>query len=308
MATGSILLISPAIGQTAEEAETSASTSNWVRLTVGETTRDIARAIDGVFGDSEYEEERNDTSLTLKLGAEYLSEDGWDVSAQPRLRLRLPQTEERLLLEIVGERTTSDSPESIFLSDELEDDDSDIGRLEFRLRRFTESGRVRLSPEVGVRFSDFMPQLFVGGRASTDWNLGEKWQLFASQRVRVHTDRGGEANTVLRANRPVEWIRDDLFRASFNFDWRADEPGVKYRPALALFTPLSNESIIAFETSVRFETDPEHQVDLAVATVRYRRQVIFDWWTAEIAPRVEFAAENDYEANYGARFRLEMEF
>lgn len=280
-----------------------------LRAAVHETTREFAEAIDDFFGDPEYEEERNETSLTLKLGAEYLSKNGWNVTAQPRLRLRLPKTQRAVLVEIAGERSTSDSTLSTFSEDELGDfSEENLTGFELRLRIFGDLGDVRLTPEIGTGFDDFIPTPFIGVRASRDWRLSEQWLLYGSQRVRLRSDRGFETNTVLRASRPVNLVKDDLLRVSFDFDWRADEPGVSYGPGLSLFAPVGDESALALETGVRLETDPEHQVDAAFGTIRYRRKVLYDWWTMEIAPRVEFREEHDYEASYGGRVRLELDF
>jgi len=278
------------------------------REAVRGTTREFAEAVDSFFSDVEYEEERNDTSISIKLGAEYLTKDGWSFEAQPRLRLRLPRTERRLLLEVVGDQRSSSSSDPFFRDDPIDEFEANDDGFALRLRLFEELGDVRVSPDAGVRISDFTPHLFAGVRASRDWRLTEKWLLYASQRVRVHTDRGLESNTVIRASRPVNYFKDDLFRASFELDWRGDEPGVSYTPGLSLFAPTDDVSAIAFETSVRLETEPSHQVDLATATIRYRRKVIFDWWTAEFAPRIEFAEEHDYSPNYGARMQLELDF
>lgn len=305
--TGASLLVLPAPAR-AEEAAAQQDEVETFRQAVREGTRSLAAAVDSFFSEREYEEKLNETSLSLKLGGVYMTKDGWDTVSQPRLRLRLPNAERRFLVEIVGERTSGAATQDFFLDEGLDSADADYGSLALRLKLFETIGTVAVTPEVGLRFADFTPQAFAGARVSRDWGLSENWTFYASQRVRAHTDRGLETKSLIRADRRVRVWRNGLFRADFTLDWRADEPGVKYGPGLSLYTPIDDISAVAVETSLGFETDPEHLVEVAAATIRYRRKVFYDWWTAEIAPRIEFAEEHDYDANYGARVQMEFDF
>jgi hypothetical protein len=274
------------------------------RAAVHEQTLDAARWIDSLFADEEYEAERTDASLRLRFDAN-LDEDGGSFSVRPRLRLHLPAANRRLMLELEGARETAVGEGGFDLGD-LFDDSAEDDPLELRLRIDEDRGATRITPELGVGFDAGSPNAFAGLRVRRTWEPSDTWAFYASERLRAHTDIGLESITILRADRPF-W-GDSLLRADFRLDWLGDEPGFRYTPGLRLFRPLTDTSAVAFEVQAEFETEPTHEATRYVGGVRYRAQVLTDWTTVEIAPRITFDGDDDYAPGFGALLRLDVEF
>jgi hypothetical protein len=274
------------------------------RAAVRGQTLDAARWIDRLFAEEEFEEERVDASLRLRFDVD-LDEDGGSFGTRPRLRMHLPGTTRRLLLELQGARE-SELGEGGFDFTDIFDDSAEDDPLELRLRLADPDGRTRIAPEIGVGYDDGDPTGFAGLRLRHAWQPDSTWAFYASERVRARTDTGLQSITVLRADRPL-W-GDSLLRADLRLDWSADEPGFRYTPGLRLFHPLSDVSGVAFEAQVELETEPEHTATRFLTGARYRTRVLTDWTSVEIAPRITFDESDDYDPRLGVLIRLDLEF
>jgi hypothetical protein len=267
--------------------------------------RETARLIDSFFSDAEYDAEQNDSSLRLRFDADFEEPDDFAFRFAPRLRLRLPGTGKRLLFEAEGSGETrydGSETESGGLFSGLRDDDD----FELRLRYIKSFDDTQIAPEIGVGFNGGNPRAFAGDRVRRYWDPGGEWTLRLAERVRFYTDDGLESVTSLDADRLV--FGDNLFRAGLVLEWQQDEPGVTYGPRLGLYRPLDERSAIGIEGKLDVVTRPEHEVDEAVAELRYRRRVLTDWSVVEVAPRVMFKEDDDYRPSFGILLRLELDF
>jgi hypothetical protein len=267
--------------------------------------REAARMIDGFFSDAEYDAVQNDSGLRLRFDTGFEAPNDFALRFAPRLRLRLPGTGKRLLFEAEGGGETShdgDNTNDGDLFTDLRDDDD----FELRLRYIRELDGILLAPEIGVGFRKWTPRAFAGGRVRRYWRSDGDWRLHLSERLRVYTDVGVESVTKLEADRLV--FGDSLFRAGLELEWQQEQLGVTYGPRVALYRPLDDRSAIGLEGAVDVGTRPEHEVDEAAATLRYRRRMLTDWSIVEVAPRVMFKEKDDYRASFGILLRLELDF
>ncbi|MEO1293770.1 MAG: hypothetical protein AAFV62_13265, partial [Pseudomonadota bacterium] len=280
-------------------------------ITVRSSVQNAARILDQFFADEKFEQERNDTSFRLQLDNVFSEDDLFDARVRPRLRLRLPATQKMLLFELEA-ATRSDSglsedgattpgrPDPLLRA---EDDDA----FSATVRLFRAENGLFISPEVGVGVEDQEPKAFIGALARHMVEAPEMdWAFSASQRLRLHSNRGLETITLLRADHRV--LGEDVLRFAFEVDWRADEDGVEYGPGIGLFRVLDDDSAIVADVGFAFETEPVHQLDQIVTLLRYRRRFLTDWAKIELAPRLTFESDDDFDPEPSFRLRLELEF
>lgn len=272
---------------------------------VGDSVREAAHILDDFFSDEEYEQERNDTSLRIRFDLDLDENDDTAFRLRPKLRLRLPGSERTFLLEAQGASEAIDEEGGIQRTDlfkgAVEDDPFEVS-----LKLFESRGRTLLTPEIGVGIEDEDPKAFAGFRVRYQWRFGDDWSLLASERVRAHTNRGMESLSLLRAD---TFILDDvLWRNDLQMRWRADEDGLRYGPGTAFYVPLDKKTAVGLEGSFFMTTEPSNEVDQVAATLRFRRKVLTDWSTIELAPGVNFDNDRDYDPSLSLLVRLELEF
>jgi hypothetical protein len=291
----------------AQEPETSEGypTLDNFHEAVQDSVREAAHILDDFFSNKEYEQERNDTSLRLRFDLDLNENDDTAFRFRPKLRLRLPGTERTFLFEAQGASEAIDEEGGIQRTDlfkgAVEDDPFEIS-----LKLFQSRGRTLLTPEIGVGIEDEEPKAFAGVRIRYQWRFGDDWSMLASERVRAHTNRGVESISLLRAD---TFILDDvLWRNDFQLRWRADEDGLRYGPGTALYVPLDKKTAVGLETSFYMTTEPSNEVDQIAATFRFRRKVLTDWSTIELAPGINFDNDRDYDPSASLLVRLELQF
>lgn len=313
-----IVLASPLLSPSSGLAEPQASQHGGVavglerfRTTVGSSVRKAAAIVDRFFAEEKFERERNDTSFRIQFDGEVDDEATFDFRARPRLRLRLPATEETLLLEIEALAGADESDGEVRSSAtgasdpslRAEDDDGFTATL----RAFSARDGFAISPEIGVGFEDLAPKAFVGVFARQRFDGAHPdWSFLVSERVRAHSDRGLESDTLFRADRSV--FDTAVFRAAFEINWDADEAGVGYGPGAGIFYVIDDQSAAAFDLGIGLETRPEHRLDTIVTRFRYRRHVYFEWAKFEVRPQISFREGDDFQLDASVRLRLEIEF
>lgn len=281
------------------------------RATVGSSVREAAAIVDQFFAEEKLERERNDTSFRIQLDGEFGDGETFEFRARPRLRLRLPATEKTLLLEfeaLAGADESDDdvrSPTTGSFDPSLRDEDDE--GFTATLRALSARDGFVISPEFGVGVEDQAPNAFVGGfvRQSFD-DAHPDWSFLVSERVRAHSDRGLESDTLFRADRSV--FDAAIVRTEFEINWDADEAGVRFGPGVGAFYVVEDVSAAAIDFGIGFETHPEHRLDTIVTRFRYRREVFFDWTKVEVRPQFAFREEDGFRLDPSIRVRLEIEF
>ncbi|MFP4390267.1 MAG: hypothetical protein ACLFPR_15135, partial [Desulfococcaceae bacterium] len=149
-----------------------------------------AQWLDSFFDDERYESEVNRTRLRLSLETGLVDAEGFEFDANTRLRIVLPELENRLSFEISGDTREDlrDRPSGVTGLEEVDDEDDGALTAGFRyLVRGTD--RLNLGLSSGVRIRDLRPVLFAEPRQRLTFDY-DPWVLRFTQRVRWFTDEG----------------------------------------------------------------------------------------------------------------------
>jgi hypothetical protein len=275
-----------------------------VRSQVRDATSTLAGELDAFLSDREYEAGLNETRLALRFGVDFSSDGDASPILEPRLRLSLPYTENRLFLDIFGfDRAREDevTPSGGLLPDDVGES---IDAVQLRLG--TTYRGLELAPAIGLRFDESRPSAYAGLRIGAARQLGSGLALSGSQRLLLDSDRWLEAVTLLRA----DWLMDDrsLLRAQFVFDWRRDEAGARHEPSLIYRRFLDDRTAISVENTLSLYTAGWEKPDQIETALRLRRQLRNDWLFAELKPWLSFETGSAADRTYGLELSMDVTF
>lgn len=294
----------------AEEAETAPAgegTVERLQESISERVLETADRIDTLLGADIIEEESQRSTLRLRLDTDYdETDDTTTVGVRINARVHLPKTEGKLSLLLSGDGDEDDGPPS-------EDDDEETaglrGDAESSLALRFEPQRSRataLSFDLGLRRRESRYRAYGRARARRNFNLGERWAGTASNKLYYFSRVGFEDELKIDLERIVgeKW----LFRSETIVDWFERDSGVFPEQHFSLYRRLGQDGIVAFDWRNFFSTRPESQLDESQVRVRYRRSVKWRWFFLEVRPVLAFPEDQDYDATWRLKLRLEALF
>ncbi len=265
-----------------------------------------AEWLDSFFDDERYESEVNRTRLRLSFETSLVDAEGFEFDADTRLRILLPELEDRLSFEVSGDTREDfrNRPVGGTGMDEVDDEDDGALTAGFRyLVRGTD--RLNLGLSSGVRIRDLRPVLFVEPRHRLTFDY-DPWILRFTQRVRWFTDEGWDIRSQTDAERLV--FGEYFFRATGRVKWFERENGMFYDLDFGISRPLDDKSAAELQWNNRFETRPQHELETTFFQLRYRRRFWREWLSFETGPQLAFPADRDYRPTLGVFFKLNMVF
>lgn len=265
-----------------------------------------ARWLDHFFDDERFEEEVNETRLRLSFETSLLDGEGLDADVRTRLRIVLPELENRLSFEISGDTRDEirESPTGAANFDDAYDEDD--GRLSAGVRYLIQgTDRLNLDLSTGLRIRNLRPVLYVEPRHRLTFDY-EPWVLRLTQRLRWLTDDGWEPSSRVDLERIV--FDDFFFRSTFELKWFERESGIFYNLDFSVSRALNLESAVELQWNNRFETRPDHRLETTYFELRYRRRIWRDWLSFETGPQLAFPEDRDFHPALGVFFKLNMVF
>lgn len=280
--------------------------------TVFGLTSGTAQKIDNFFGANDIEEEATVSRGRLSLGNQWDERDGNKTRLRLKARLALPAIDERASL-ILGRGDT----------DELVDGsgDDNIDTLPNRFNDFededwllgigyTRDATLRRGWMFGLGVKLATP-LEPYARATYRWNrvFHDRWLWRVEPRLFVQNQRGAGAsiqNTLDYA------INDRWLLRSWSVAVVEEEvEGVSWTSKLVAYQNLSRKHALSYAVYGTGETDYEVPIKDYGIELRYRRQVLREWFFVEFLtylnhPR-EFLIE-ERTANIGVGIEFEMQF
>jgi hypothetical protein len=300
------LLITRGASAEDELPHTGESTIDTVRDTVAERVVLTAEWLDSFFADENYQSEANTTSARLRLSSFSQQGNGTDAKVKARLRLRLPNLENKVMLYIGGAGEDFNTSGSVWEDTDNTLTGADADNASVAVRRFLrEDERINTSIGGGVRFRSGT----VVGYVEPRFRYFESFPAIDArfiQRFRWYTDVGLESQTELQLERTV-W-EDWFFRASTRVDWYEDDDGFFPKQGFEWVRPISERRVFSTSWTSYFSTEPKTELDTSVVNVRYRQQTWRRWLWFEVAPQVAFPNDEDYDPTLGLYLRLEAEF
>lgn len=275
-----------------------------VRGQVRDATATLAGELDAFLSDREYEAGLNETRLALRFGVDLSSDGETSAILDPRLRLSLPNTENKLFLDIFGfegAREDDVEPSSGLLPEDLGESVDAI-----QLRLGTTYRGLEVAPAIGLRLDESTPSAYAGLRIGASRQLASGIALSGSQRIVLDSDRWLEAITLLRA----DWLMSErsFLRAQFVLDWRGVEGGARHEPSLLYRRFLDDRTAISVENTLSLHTAGWEKPDQMETALRLRRQLGKEWLFAELRPWLSFETESPTDRTYGVELSMDVTF
>jgi hypothetical protein len=264
-----------------------------------------AKWLDSFFSTKRGEIEENKTNMKLSLFALYESDDGLELYPRARLRIVLPQFEDRLHLMIVGD--SDDEYEKDYKKIRSQIKEEKTRDVITSIRYFIRStAKKNVSIKAGLRFHDLKPIMLLEPRYSTERPF-DPWVLRFTHSFKWYSDTGFEAWTRFDYERDIPY-KQLFFRTSAEGVWYEDETGYYYNLRCALYQPLDLKRGLEYQWINYFSTSPDHQLDEIFFSCRYRQNVWRDWVFFQIEPWIAFRDEDHFSMTHGILMGIEAVF
>jgi len=260
---------------------------------------DVANWIDSFFDDGRAIEEENTTRATIKLSLGYSRNDDFEIKPRFDWRLKLPKLSSRAQLFISASEDEDFDADSDPISGRPTHEDADNSELTAGLKWFLkESDRYNFSFDTGASWD----YLFAGLRFRAIQEYGS-WQGRLTDRLRYYTDDGFENKLTYDLERSL--TTKTMFRTTTSINWYEDEDGFPHSQYFRLYQVLGEFQALSYESGIYLDTEPSYKLTDLQFVIKYRQRFFRDWLMLEIAPRLTFPEDHDYEANPGIVFKLE---
>jgi len=266
--------------------------------------------IDDFIGSGESGEQLNTSWArvrveTVKPGAEKL-----ELAATVKLRIVLPQSQQRFRLLVSSEDDASSAANSDAAQREqiASEDNNDVA---FALRFIrTVKERFRLKYDVGARYKEDKAQLF--GRFIVGYE--RKSMLGFTNTLTnnlTYFSSSGYQNSFRIDSRRIFFGREYLyFRNTIELNWRRGASGAGIGETIGFYADLGERRALALEGITGYATSlndgNSEKYRGAELRLRYRQNIWRPWLYFEIWPSVSWSSSNNYERAYGGLFRVEV--
>jgi len=272
---------------------------------------DFANNLDGLFGGVEKESGRNKSWARLRTDVIRFESDSFRIRPNAKLRLILPNTQERFRVLLSTEDEDNLEPGQARASSTLEDDESNVSLALRFLRSVRENQSLKF--DFGARFRDDELQLFARINASRSL-LTSRDQLTTATVINnfwFFSADGFENRLRLDVSHKISFLPGALLRSRSELIHRNGIGGAEIVQQFGYFNELESGYLIGFENIYDLDSSPdagesEDILRSIEARIRVRRNIWREWFFYEIRPRVRWEAENDFSARYGLQLRAEI--
>ncbi len=266
--------------------------------------------IDDFIGAGESNEQLNTSWArvrvdTVKPGAEKLK-----LSATVKLRIVLPQSQQRFRLLVSSEDEASSAANSDAAQrEQIASEDNNNVALALRFIR-TAKDRFRLNYDIGARYKDDKAQVF--GRFIVGYKRDAALGFINTfTNSLTYFSASGYQNSFRIDSRRTFFGRESLFfRNTIELSWVKGSSGAGIGETIGFYADLGKRRAIALEGITGYATSLNDGIEDkyrgAEVRVRYRQNVWRPWLYYEIWPSVSWSSSNDYEMAYGGLFRVEV--
>lgn len=282
-----------------------------MRREVFETICDSARWFDGFFGDRRFDEEARRTHGRALLRFVYDEYDDVEVDARLRVRVDLPNLDDRVNAFFGREDETA------FVTS----NDDDIGLLPDFFRsegdeewliglgyRPVGNSRRRTDFDVGVDI-DTPIEPFVRGRYRQYWLVGDRNLLRLQETLYWRNQHGFGTSTRLDLERPLG--RRFLGRWANRVTYDEATEGIDWGTGITLYQAIGPDQALALFLGADGETDKEVPVEEYGTRLTYRRRMLREWFFGELIGGVTWPRqhlEETREASWHFGFGFEIQF
>jgi hypothetical protein len=258
--------------------------------------------LDSFFQDDRMEIEEDNSSLRIRLSNFYEEGGVYDFKIRARLKLVLPELEERFHF-YISSLLEEDDPTRIEPADEFASRNLEEKNVNMSLRYFFKAAKKRnLSFKIGARFDGFTPQAYAGPRFSASDSI-HSWVLRFTQNLTYFNSDGWESGSTIDFERPL--TKQFFWRTSLKGSWYEDTDGYFYSLNNSLFHSIDNDRALAYHWGTYFETHPCNRLSQTLLQVQFRSRIWREWLFFEVAPQLTFPEDHDFDAVSGIKVSLE---
>jgi len=270
----------------------------------------LANDLDGLFGGPEDDLYANESWLRFRLELRKFESESPQLRGNIKLKLVLPNTENRLRLLLSTEDDDILDPGEI--RDGIGTTASDANNVSFALR-FLQSARDKASIkfDVGARFRDSELQAFgrVNASLSFDQPVHSGRDLSLINNFWLFSASGYENRLKLNFTQAIRGYPEGLFQSRSEIIWKNNEPGARFVQLFGTYGEYRDDIFAGLESIFNVSTasvpDEEHLRSIEVR-IRYRQNIWRDWFYYEVWPRIRWESQNDYSARFGLQLRAEV--
>jgi len=270
----------------------------------------LANDLDGLFGGSEDVKYANESWLRFRLGLSQFESESPQLRGNVKLKLVLPNTEQRLRLLLSTEDDDNLDPGEN--RDGIGTTAGDESNVSFALR-FLQSARDKASIklDVGARFRDDELQAF--GRVNASHYLIQAEQsgreLSLINNFWLFSASGYENRLKLNFTQAIKGDFHRLLQSRSEIIWKNNEPGARFVQLAGAYSEYRDDIFIGLESIFNVATasvSDENHLRSIELRIRYRQNIWRDWFYYEVWPRIRWESQNDYASRFGLLLRAEV--
>ncbi|HVS04014.1 MAG TPA: hypothetical protein VMT16_14710 [Thermoanaerobaculia bacterium] len=282
-----------------------------MRREIFETVCNTARRFDGFFGNRRFDEEAQRTHGRVQLRVLWDELDELDVDGRLRVRVDLPNVDERVNAffgrETEGDFLTGSSGELDFLPDffRREGDQEWLLGLGYRP---VGNARRRTDFDVGIDL-DTPIEPFVRGRYRQFWMVGDRNVLRLQETLYWQNQRGVGTTTRVDLERPVGQRMLARWANRGTFDESTE--GLSWESGVTLFKGFGPNQAVAWFVGLHGSTDAEAALAEYGTRLTYRRRMLREWFFGELIggvtwPRDDLVADRQAAWHFGFGFEIQF--
>ena len=268
-------------------------------------------SVDGFFGSGVESVEDNKSWARIRIQASKPGDEDLSFDGTVKLRVVLPQSEQRFRLLLSSEdeeEGSAVSGEDTVTPEPIDDGNRENVSLALRFVR-TARENSSLNFDVGVRQREGAVQTFGRVKAVAEGEMVRHWTGSVSNNYYYYSKSGFENRLSFNVYRPIIRSHNFFFQTTTGFDWRKGRKGASIGETLGLYAELNERTAIAFEALAGYSTSLNGAQSARYGgteiRIRWRQNVWRSWFSYEIWPSVSWPSSNDYEQVYGGLLRIE---
>ncbi|MDH4286827.1 MAG: hypothetical protein OEV26_05330 [Gallionella sp.] len=262
--------------------------------------------IDYFFAGNRHYQESNQSVFKLDLTRIKGYGDNQKFELSGNLSLRLPGTEGRLRLWVATETENyiHDSPTKDTHTQKT--NSASTGNTNLGARFLTDELKaLTFGTDVGIKLPITHLDPFVRSWVGYAKPVND-WRLNAIQSVYWYNSIGHGETTQFDMEKDLSSSR--LFRSSTSLTWLDDTNNFDLAHSFSVYHTVNNRSVVIYQTSAAWITNPGFRATDYVALVFYRYRMRQKWLFLELSPQLHFPWDRQYRASPAFSMRLEALF
>ncbi len=271
---------------------------------------DFMGQVDGYFGDDETL--GNDSWARIRVESDKPAGEDIDLGFKLKLRLALPNTEDKLRLLIsTGDDGSGQQKDGLDRLGTETDSTNESASLAVEFVR-TARENADVNFDLGARQRHGEIQLFTRLKTSLSGSPREAWFARLSNNYTYYSKSGFEDQLGLVLRRDYPLFEDLYFQSSSELSWIKGRKGAVFGQIFGLYAQFSDREFLALENLTSYHTalsgDIEDNYRGTELRLRWRHSTGRKWFFYEVWPSVAWPANSDYDRSYGILLRMEVFF